>query len=44
MKSDHPLAQAILRRAANLTVAATGFKSLDGMGARAETAGGAVRA
>jgi Cu2+-exporting ATPase len=41
--SDHPLAQAILRRAANLTVAApTGFESLDGMGARAETAGGTV--
>lgn len=41
--SDHPLAQAILRRAENLTVAApTGFESLDGMGARAETAGGTV--
>ena len=41
--SDHPLAQAILRRAANLTVAApTGFESLDGMGAGAETAGGTV--
>lgn len=41
--SDHPLAQAILRRAANLTVAApTGFVSLDGMGASAETAGGTV--
>ena len=41
--SDHPLAQAILRRAANLTVVApTGFESLDGMGARAETAGGTV--
>jgi len=41
--SDHPLAQAILRRAAHLTVAATtGFESLDGMGARAETAGGTV--
>jgi Cu2+-exporting ATPase len=41
--SDHPLAQAILRRAANLTVAApTGFESLDGMGARADTAGGTV--
>jgi Cu2+-exporting ATPase len=41
--SDHPLAQAILRRAANLPVAApTGFESLDGMGARAETAGGTV--
>jgi P-type Cu2+ transporter len=41
--SDHPLAQAILRRAANLSVAApTGFESLDGMGASAETAGGTV--
>jgi Cu2+-exporting ATPase len=41
--SAHPLAQAILRRAANLNVAApTGFESLDGMGARAETAGGTV--
>jgi Cu2+-exporting ATPase len=41
--SAHPLAQAILRRAANLTVAApTGFESIDGMGARAETAGGTV--
>jgi Cu2+-exporting ATPase len=41
--SDHPLAQAILRRAANLTIAApTAFESLDGMGARAETAGGTV--
>jgi len=41
--SQHPLAQAILRRAADLTVAApTGFESLDGMGARAETAGGTV--
>ncbi len=41
--SDHPLAQAILRRASHLTVAApTAFESLDGMGARAETAGGTV--
>jgi Cu2+-exporting ATPase len=41
--SDHPLAQAIVRRAANLSVAApTGFESLDGRGARAETAGGTV--
>jgi P-type Cu2+ transporter len=41
--SDHPLAQAIQRRAAKLTVAAlSGFKSLDGMGASAETAGGTV--
>ena len=41
--SDHPLAQAILRRAAKLTIIApTKFESLDGMGARAETAGGTV--
>ncbi len=41
--SAHPLAQAILRRASKLTVAApTGFESLDGMGARAETANGTV--
>ena len=41
--SDHPLAQAILRRAEKLTVTAlTQFESLDGMGARAETAGGTV--
>ena len=41
--SAHPLAQAILRRAANLSIAApTGFESIDGMGARAETAGGTV--
>jgi Cu2+-exporting ATPase len=41
--SDHPLAQAIVRRAAHLTVAApVGFESLDGMGARAETANGTV--
>ena len=41
--SAHPLAQAILRRAAKLSVAApTGFESLDGMGARAETADGTV--
>ena len=41
--SAHPLAQAIVRRASKLTVAApTGFLSLDGMGARAETAGGTV--
>lgn len=41
--SAHPLAQAILRRASKLTVVApTGFKSLDGMGAQAETAGGTV--
>jgi len=41
--SAHPLAQAIMRRAANLTVVApTGFESLDGMGAHAETAEGTV--
>ena len=41
--SAHPLAQAIVRRAAKLTIVApTGFESLDGMGARAETAGGTV--
>ncbi|MES2255568.1 MAG: heavy metal translocating P-type ATPase [Pseudomonadota bacterium] len=41
--SAHPLARAILRKAANLSVPApTEFESLDGMGARAETAGGTV--
>ena len=41
--SAHPLAQAILRRASKLTIVApTGFKSIDGMGAQAETAGGIV--
>jgi Cu2+-exporting ATPase len=41
--SDHPLAKAILRRATNLTVVApTDFESIDGMGARAETANGTV--
>ena len=41
--SDHPLAQAIVRRSAHLSVAApTAFESLDGMGARAETAAGIV--
>ena len=41
--SAHPLAQAILRRAAKLRVEApTQFESLDGMGARAETAAGTV--
>ena len=41
--SAHPLAQAILRQASKLTVVApTGFKSIDGMGAQAETAGGTV--
>ena len=41
--SAHPLAQAIVRRASKLTVVApSDFESLDGMGARAETAGGTV--
>jgi Cu2+-exporting ATPase len=41
--SAHPLAQAILRKAEKLTVAApTKFVSLDGMGASAETADGTV--
>ena len=41
--SAHPLAQAIVRRASTLTIVApTAFESLDGMGARAETAGGTV--
>jgi Cu2+-exporting ATPase len=41
--SAHPLAQAILRRAVKLKVEApTNFESLDGMGARADTAGGTV--
>ena len=41
--SDHPLAQAIVRRAAKLTIVPPiGFESLDGMGARAETAAGTV--
>jgi len=41
--SAHPLALAIVRRASKLTVATpTGFLSLEGMGARAETAGGTV--
>ena len=41
--SAHPLAQAIVRRAAKLAIVApTGFESLDGMGARAETAAGTV--
>ena len=41
--SDHPLAQAIVRRASTLTfLAPTGFESLEGMGARAETAAGTV--
>lgn len=41
--SAHPLAQAIVRRAAKLTIVApTDFESLDGMGARAETSNGTV--
>ncbi len=41
--SAHPLAQAILRRASKLSVVApTDFKSLDGMGAQAQTAAGIV--
>ena len=41
--SAHPLAQAVVRRAAKLTIEApTDFESLDGMGARAETANGTV--
>lgn len=41
--SAHPLAQAIVRRAAKLSIVTpTGFQSLDGMGARAETTGGTV--
>jgi Cu2+-exporting ATPase len=41
--SAHPLAEAILRKAEKLTVAApTKFVSLDGMGASAETADGTV--
>lgn len=41
--SAHPLAQAILHRASKLNiVASTGFKNIDGMGAKAETAGGTV--
>jgi Cu2+-exporting ATPase len=41
--SAHPLAQAVLRRAAKLKVVApTGFKSIDGQGAQAETASGTV--
>jgi P-type Cu2+ transporter len=38
--SDHPLAQAILRRAANVKASkATGFKNLEGKGAQAEIEG-----
>ncbi|TKR53289.1 heavy metal translocating P-type ATPase [Allopusillimonas ginsengisoli] len=41
--SAHPLAQAVLRRAAKLKVTApTGFKSIDGQGAQAQTAAGMV--
>lgn len=41
--SDHPLAQAILRRAAKVQVAkATGFKNLEGKGAQAEIDGKAA--
>ena len=41
--SAHPLAQAIVRRASKLAIVApTAFESLDGMGARAETAAGTV--
>ena len=38
--SDHPLAQAILRRAVGLAIERpTGFEVLEGMGARAEVGG-----
>jgi Cu2+-exporting ATPase len=41
--SAHPLAQAVLRRAAKLKVVTpTGFKSIDGQGAQAQTAAGMV--
>ncbi len=41
--SAHPLAQAVLRRAAKLKIVApTGFKSIDGQGAQAQTAAGIV--
>ena len=41
--SDHPLAQAILRRSANVAAPkATGFVNLEGMGAQAEVGGKAV--
>jgi Cu2+-exporting ATPase len=41
--SAHPLAQAVLRRASKLPVVApTGFKTINGMGAQAETADGTV--
>jgi Cu2+-exporting ATPase len=42
-RSAHPLAQAVLRRASKLKVVApTGFKSISGQGAQAQTAGGMV--
>jgi Cu2+-exporting ATPase len=41
--SDHPLAQAILRRAKGMTIAAQkGFENIEGMGARAEIEAEAV--
>ena len=41
--SDHPLAQAILKRAAGMpTQASSGFTNIDGMGAKAEVAGRTV--
>ncbi len=41
--SAHPLAQAVLRRASKLKVVVpTGFKSIDGQGAQAQTAAGMV--
>ncbi len=41
--SAHPLAQAVLRRASKLKVVApTGFKSIDGQGAQAQTDAGTV--
>ena len=41
--SEHPLAQAILKRAGNLaTQSATGFTNIDGQGARAEVGGQTV--
>ena len=41
--APHPLAQAVMRRAAKLKVVApTGFKNIDGQGAQAQTAAGIV--
>jgi Cu2+-exporting ATPase len=41
--SAHPLAQAVLRRASKLKIVPpTGFKSIDGQGAQAQTAAGTV--